>query len=157
MDAIQREIASFESLVPRADEASMVLKAHLVLEESLWKFLLARLPETLVRSMQGENSPVSNGKALVQLAQAVAARDEVPITNDAVLWDALYKVNTLRNKLAHELDPERKKVVSLMRDISRLVLNGVTEHPCRDFYNATMFLVGYLAIDREPMTMKDVE
>ena len=136
----------------------MVLKAHLILEESLWKFLLARLPETLVKSYRGENSPVSSGKALVQLAQAVASRDEVPISNEAVVWDALYKVNSLRNKLAHELEPQRKKVVALMKDICRLVLNADgSEHPSRDFYDATLVLVGYLAIDRQPMTMADVE
>ncbi len=135
----------------------MVLKAHLILEESLWKFLLARLPEALVTSFRGENSPVSSGKALVQLAQAVASRDSIPISNDAVVWDALYKVNSLRNKLAHELEPQRKKVVALMKDVCRLVLKDEpSEHPNRDFYHATMLLVGYLAIDREPMTIADV-
>ncbi len=157
MDAIERDIATFESLVPRGDEASMVLKAHLILEESLWKFLSARLPEALVTSYRGENSPVSSGKALVQLAQAVASLDEIPISNDAVVWDALYKVNSLRNKLAHELEPQRKKVVALMKDVCRLVLKDEpSEYPGRDFYHATMLLVGYLAIDREPMTMADV-
>jgi hypothetical protein len=158
MDAIEHDIATFESLVPRGDEASMVLKAQLILEESLWKFLLARLPADLVASFRGENSPVSCGKALIQLAQAVASRDEIPISNDSVVWDALYKVNSLRNKLAHELEPQRKKVVTLMKDVCRLVLKEeLSGHPSRDFYHATLLLVGYLAIDRRPMTMADVE
>lgn len=158
MDALESDIATFQSLVPRGDEASMVLKAHLILEESLWKFLLARLPEALVSSFRGENSPVSGGKALIQLAQAVASRDEIPISNDAVVWDALYKVNTLRNKLAHDLEPNRTKVVALMKQVCRLVLNvEPQEHPSRDFYHATMLLLGYLAIDREPMNMADTQ
>lgn len=157
MDSFEHDMETFKKLVPLGDEASMVLKAHLILEESLWKFLLARLPETLVTSFRDENSSVSSGKALVQLAQAVASRDEIPISNEAVVWDALYKVNSLRNKLAHELAPKRTKVIALMKDICRLVLNDSdSEQPSRDFYCVTLLLVGYLAIDCKPMTMADV-
>jgi hypothetical protein len=157
MNEIEKEIARFEALVPLGDEASMVLKAHLILEESLWQFLAARLPQALIESLQGENSPVSSGKALIQLAEAVAARDELPTSNSAVLWTALYKVNSLRNRLAHELEPARKKIVSLMSDISQIVMGHVTEHPSRDFYDATKVLVGYLLIDRRPITFQDLE
>lgn len=156
MDAFEHDMETFKKLVPLGDEASMVLKAHLILEESLWKFLLARLPETLVTSLRDEDSSVSSGKALVQLARAVASRDEIPISNEATVWDALYKVNSLRNKLAHELEPRRAKVVTLMKEVCRLVLkDSDAEVLCRDFYFATLLLVGYLAIDREPMTVSD--
>ena len=158
MNAIERDIKTFQSLVPLGDEASMVMKAHLILEESLWKFLAARLPEELVVTFSDEYSPVSNGKALVQLAQALASRDEIPISQDEVVWAALYKVSNLRNKLAHDLDPQRKKVVSLMKDVCRLVLRiDDTVEPMRDFYLATMLLVEYLQIDREPMTLADID
>ena len=67
-------------------------------------------------------------------------------------------VSNLRNKLAHELDPQRKRVVSLMKDVCRLVLRiDDTVEPMRDFYLATLLLVQYLAIDREPMTLADVD
>ena len=144
--------------MPLGDEASMVMKAHLILEESLWKFLAARLPEELIVNFSDEYSSVSNGKALVQLAQAVASRDEIPISQDEVVWAALYKVSKPRNKLAHELDPQRKKVVSLMKDVCRLVFRiDDTVQPMRDFYLATMLLVEYLQNDREPMTLADVD
>lgn len=158
MNAIEHDIEIFKRLVPLGDEASMVMKAHLILEESLWKFLAARLPEELVVTFSDEQSPVNNGKALVQLAQAVASRDEIPISQDEVVWAALYKISKLRNKLAHELDPQRKKVVSLMKDVCRLVLRiDDTVEPMRDFYLATLLLVQYLAIDREPLTLADVD
>lgn len=157
MDAITYDMETFKKLVPLGDESSMVLKAHLILEESLWKFLLARLPEPLVTTFRTENSPVSNGKALVQIAQAVAARDEIPISNETIVWNALYKINTLRNKLAHELEPNRTKVVRLMKEVIQLVLNEEpSDKLSSDFYHATLLLVGYLAIDRNPMTMADV-
>lgn len=156
MDTITHDIETFKKLVPLGDESSMVLKAHLILEESLWKFLLARLPEPLVLTLQDENSPVKNGKALIQVAQAVAARDQFPISNDAIVWKALYKINSLRNKLAHELDPARKKVEPLMKEVFKLVLNEEpSDELSRDFYDATLLLVGYLAIDRAPTTMAD--
>ena len=156
MDSITHDIETFQNLVPLGDEASMVLKAHLILEESLWKFLSARLPDSLIKEFRDENSPVSSGKALIQLAQAVASRDELPISNEAVVWEALYKTNTLRNKLAHELDPERKKVVNLMNAIYKIVSREEPgEEPSKDFYYAILLLVGYLAIDRQPATMAD--
>lgn len=143
MDTATNDMKEFQTLVPFADESFMILKAHLLLEQSLWKFLSARFP-------------VSNGKGLIQVAEATAARDEIPIVNTEIIWIALYKINSLRNKLVHELNPERKKVVKYMNDVIKLVVNEApTDKPSHDFYLASLILVGYLAIDRNPMTMAD--
>ena len=46
----------------------------------------------------------------------------------------------------------------LMKDVCRLVLRiDDTVQPMRDFYLATMLLVEYLEIDREPMTLADLD
>ena len=45
-----------------------------------------------------------------------------------------------------------------MKDVRRLVLRiDDTVQPMRDFYLATMLLVEYLEIDREPMTLAEVD
>lgn len=156
MDTATNDMKEFQTLVPFADESFMILKAHLLLEQSLWKFLSARLPKELVTEFRREDSPVSNGKGLIQVAEATAARDEIPIVNTEIIWIALYKINSLRNKLVHELNPERKKVVKYMNDVIKLVVNEApTDKPSHDFYLASLILVGYLAIDRNPMTMAD--
>lgn len=125
MDLFQQEIDNFQKIVQIADEATMVLKAHLLIEQSLWKFIASRVNnEILVLEFQDENSPVKNGKALIQLAQALSARDEIPSTECGKMWTSLYKVNSIRNKLVHELDPDRRKVDKHIRELSRAVLAG---------------------------------
>lgn len=156
MDTATSDMIEFEKLVPFKDESFMILKAHLLLEQSLWKFLSARLSKELVKEFRGENSPVSNGKGLIQIAEATAARDEIPIANTEIIWKALYKINSLRNKLVHELNPNRKKIVKDMNEVIKLVVNEApTDEPSHDFYLASLILVGYLAIDRNPTTMAD--
>lgn len=158
MDAIQEEIQNYERIVPFADEATMVLKAHLLLEQSLWKLIAARIADpALIEGLRGENSGVRNGKALVQLAQALAARDEVPMNNGDKIWPALYQLNSLRNRLAHELEPDRKKIEKYMRDVSTSLLGNVTGNLNRDFYHAALLLLAYLGIERQPMTLADTE
>lgn len=158
MDAIEQELANFESIVPYADEATMVLKAHLLLEQSLWKFIAARVADdALIAELRGEYSPVATGKALVQLARAVAARDEVPITHGEKLWPMLLKVNDLRNKFVHDLEPTREKVEKPMRQIIKGLLGESSTELNREFYRATQLLLAYLAIDRAPSTISDFE
>ncbi|MDZ7584429.1 MAG: hypothetical protein U0938_06310 [Thiobacillus sp.] len=106
MDVIEQELQNFKSIVPYADEATMVLKAHLLVEQSLWKFIAARITDAeLITELRDKYSPVATGRALVQLARVVAARDEIPISNGDKLWPALRKLNDLRNTLVHELEP----------------------------------------------------
>lgn len=158
LDFVAEEMGNFEAIVPYADEATMVLKAHLLIEQSLWKFIAARIKdEALVTELRGKYSPVATGKALVQLARAVAARDEGPITNGDTLWPALLKLNDLRNTLVHELEPSRDLIRKPMLAIVRTVLGESSRDLNREFYGATMLLLGYLAIDRAPSTAADFE
>ena len=158
MDVIEQELQNFKSIVPYADEATMVLKAHLLVEQSLWKFIAARIrDDKLITELRGEYSPVATGKALVQLARVVAARDEIPISNGDKLWPALLKLNDLRNTLVHTLEPSRDFVQKPMLKIVNAVLGESTTNLNREFYDATQLLLAYLAIDRAPLTMSDME
>ena len=158
LDTIHAEIENFQNIVPFADEATMVLKAHLLLEQSLWKFISARLSnDDLVTALRCKESEVRNGKALIQLAEAIAARDEVPIDNGEKLWPALYAVNSLRNSLAHEIEPDRKKIEKYMRKVANTVCGEVTDNLNRDFYWAAILLLGYLGISREALDVSDLE
>lgn len=158
MDVIEQEIENFKAIVPYADEATMVLKAHLLIEQGLWKFITARIDDdALIKELRGKYSSVATGKALVQLARAVAALDEIPITNGDKLWPALKQLNDLRNTLVHELEPSRKLIEKPMREIARTVLGESSTDLNREFYGATQLLLAYLAIDRTPSTLSDVD
>ena len=158
MDEILREIENYEKIVPFADEATMVLKAHLLMEQSLWKFVAERIEDAeLLTALRAENSGVRDGKALVQLAQALSTRDDVPIHNEHRVWPALHTLNSLRNKLAHELEPDRKKVERYMREFSKALLGDITGHLNRDFYYAAMIPLADLGINRVPGTWSDTQ
>jgi integrase len=158
VDEINQELANFERIVPLADEATMVLKAHLLLEQSLWMFISERVPDkALITKLRSEHSPVSTGKALIQLAEAVAAGDGVPISNAETLWPTLYKVNDLRNRFVHDLEPSRERVQKPMREIVKVLLGEGSGHLTRDFYYATKLMIGYLVIDRKPSKWSDTQ
>lgn len=158
MDVIEQELQNFRLIVPYADEATMVLKAHLLVEQSLWRFIAARImDDELITELRGKYSPVATGKALVQLARVAASRDEIPISYGDKLWPALLKLNDLRNTLVHELEPSRDFIQKPMLKIVYVVLGEPTTDLNRDFYDATQVLLAYLAIDRAPLMMSDTE
>lgn len=151
MNFVHQEMQLFQDIVPLDDEVAMVLKAHLLLERSLWQFVAVRIgDEDLLKDLQSENSGVKGGKALIQLAQALGSRDEHPIDNAEKLWPALHELNSLRNKVAHSLEPDRRKVSKHMRHIVKVVLGENTNDLQRDFYHAAWLLLGYMGIARQP-------
>jgi hypothetical protein len=79
------------------------------------------------------------------------------MNNGDKIWPALYQLNSLRNRLAHELEPDRKKIEKYMRDVSTGLLGNVTGNLNRDFYHAALLLLAYLGIERQPMTLADTE
>jgi hypothetical protein len=79
------------------DETTVVLRAHLVLEGLLWQYLERRLPNY---------DAVRDGRlSFAQLVCITAALQRSQ--KDARLWEALKRLNALRNELAHDLDEER--------------------------------------------------
>ena len=120
MDNLERDLETFEKLVPHGEEAYMVLKAQLLAEHSLSQYVLARVP-SMEKEIEDRNSPVRSGLGLILLAQALSLRDEIPPTCSEKLWPALKALNTLRNDLAHQLYPNTDTIISRMQNFVKLV------------------------------------
>ena len=156
MDTSTEEEA-FDRLVPFGEAAFVVLRAQLIAEYSLTKYVAARVP-TLAKELDDRNNEVRSGIALILLAQALSLRDEIPPTCSDILWPALKALNALRNDLAHQLYPNTDKIDHRMREFVRIV-SGETvsrgENLNQLFRLAARTVVGYLAIDRTPLTIAD--
>jgi hypothetical protein len=159
MSEVDRAQKTFEELVPHGEESFMVLKAQLLAEHFVSEYVAARVP-SMALVISDRNSPVRSGLALVLLAQALSLRDEVPPACSDVLWPALKKLNTLRNALAHTIYPNNYKITSRMEDFVELVGGQKVasgQNLNQAFWHAANLLVGYLAIDKQPLTRADLE
>lgn len=159
MGEFEQDLDQFEKLVPHGEEAFMVLKAQLLAEHSLSQYVTARVP-AMAEELEERNSPLRGGLALILLAQALSLRDEIPPTCSDKLWPALKALNTLRNDLAHNLYPNSDRVVSRMQEFIKIVSGepvAPNENLNRNFRSCAQVVIGYLAIDRQPMTFADTE
>jgi hypothetical protein len=157
MNEMEQDLRIFEELVPHGEESFMVLKAHLLAEHSLAQYVATRVP-SMVKEIEDRNSPVRSGLALILLAQAVSLRDEIPPACSDKLWPALKALNALRNDLAHNLFPNTDKVINRMKEFVHLVSGEpVTprENLNRSFRHCAHAVIGYLAIDRHPITIAE--
>ena len=100
----------FYTLLPRTnDEILLILKLHLLVEEQIRTFVDERLAD-----------PSALGKAkfdchaVICIAEALCSEDIHPN-----IWEASRKLNSLRNQIAHNLEP--KGIHDRMLDICRLV------------------------------------
>ena len=159
MDEIYQDFKMFEQLVPHGEESFMVLKAHLLAEHSLGQYVISRVP-SMAAEIQERNSPVRSGLALILLAEALSLRDEVEPTCSGILWPALKTLNSLRNDLAHNLYPNTDKITNRMQEFVRIVGGEPTrsgENLNRSFRDCAQAVIGYLAIDRHPLTIQDTK
>jgi hypothetical protein len=112
-DADEHAIASFRKfykLLPRSDDATLViLKLHLLVEEQIRAFVDERLQN---------KEALESGKLVchqvICLAEALCAEDI-----HSNVWEAARKLNSLRNHIAHRLEP--KGVLDRMNHISSLI------------------------------------
>jgi len=161
MNIIDSDMLKFNEMVPHGEEAFMVLKSQLFAEHSVVQFVKARVP-SMDAVIQEKNSPVRSGLALILLAEALSLRDEIPPTCSNVLWPALKLLNSLRNDLAHSLYPNTDKIESRMKKFVLLV-SGDPVLPTdslnlnQQFRACAQLVVGYLAIDRQPLTIEDTK
>jgi hypothetical protein len=106
-------IASFRKFyqfLPRgADLSLLILKLHLLVEEQVCAFADERLPNHAAL----EQAKLDCHMAIC-LAEALSSEDIHPN-----VWEAARKLNTLRNEIAHNLEP--KGVVDRMNHISSLL------------------------------------
>lgn len=151
------EEEAFDSLVPFGEAAYVVLRAQLIAEYSLTKYVAARVP-TLAEELDDRNSPLRSGLSLILLAQALSLRDEIPPSCSDVLWPALKSLNVLRNDLAHQLYPNTDKIDSRMRNFVCIVSGEAVssgENLNQLFRLAAKMVVSYLAIDCTPLAITD--
>lgn len=98
-DEADRRSERYLSLLKReGDLPSIVLRGHLVLEELLYQWLHSHClsPEHLDDARL----------RFSQLVPLVRALQKIPVGPPS-LWQSLSKLNTLRNALAHNLEPPR--------------------------------------------------
>jgi hypothetical protein len=85
-----------------SDLTMMVLKGHLLIEQALYSAIKALVPHPTFIDSARFRFP-----QLVDLARALlpANKDEKRAKLEAMMWDAFAALNTIRNKIAHDLEP----------------------------------------------------
>jgi len=84
---------------PRGAELSLqALKGHLLIEELLRNLVESKLPRPAVLS--ASSAPSFSCSQMICLAEALVPDGQ----SGDWIWDAIKKLNSLRNKLAHRLD-----------------------------------------------------
>lgn len=97
-EADLREIQHLLGHLSSDDVANIVLKGHLVIEESVTEALEinASRPEYL------------EGARLTFAQKLCVCRSASPTLSDGPIWEVVSKLNSLRNALSHSLDGERR-------------------------------------------------
>ena len=112
-EADAHAIASFRKfykLLPRGEDVSLlILKLHLLVEEQVRTFVDDRLPNRVAL----EEAKLECHKVIC-LAEALSSEDIHPN-----VWEAARKLNSLRNHIAHNLEP--KGVIDRMNHIGSLI------------------------------------
>jgi hypothetical protein len=110
----QRQIAAFRrfiDLLPHTKDVDLIiLKAHLLIEEQVNAIAAARLVNPGV--LMGEHRFESVYR--IKLAQSF-----FPAEKHLWVWKALEQLNTLRNRVAHSIEPKGKD--NIMKNVVELV------------------------------------
>lgn len=98
-DVTKRQAEAFRrflTLLPHGKDTELVLlKGHLLIEEQIHQIIKERL-----------KNPDALKDARIECHQAIClAQSLFPLDYQPWLWDALKKLNTLRNKVAHNIEP----------------------------------------------------
>ncbi len=98
---IERIEKLFEGIT---DGTLLILKAHLLLEETLHKEVREHLPnpQHLDKADLNFFRLLCLARALFDNKTGIEKRDRY----NALMWDAMEALNTTRNRLAHHLDPK---------------------------------------------------
>lgn len=151
----------FEIHVPYGDEALMVLKAHLIIEQRLIAFINSRVPPQFAKNaIEDGNSPCRSGLGLILLAEGISLHDEVPQVHASIIWPALKLLNGLRNQLAHELEPDSNKIRSRISKFIEQVAEEVVykeRNINQQFRDCVCYVHALIAIDRCPLSYDDLE
>ncbi len=164
LEEVDKVFCNFDTRVPHGEELFMVLKAHLIIEQALVEFVKIRVAN--IDFNEGDegficnNSPCRNGLGLILLAQGLSLRDEAPQSYANIIWPALKLLNSTRNSLAHELDPNSIKLKKKMTKFIELFREDMptTELDVnKAFRSCAGLLVVYLHLDKQPFLTSDID
>lgn len=143
--------------MPVGDEPSLaVLKAHLLVEEQLWGVVSARLASRgELFSRFEKRFQYSRDVALI--AEALVPSDDVEFHDAQWVWIAIEKLNSVRNRLAHELEPAGVK--ERMTDLVNCASSSqeLTGELRIDFYLAVFLICQTLEQLRQPVDPTDLQ
>jgi len=105
-----------------ADPVLIILKGHLLIERLVRKFILSRLPNS-----EAFDKANFNAAQCIVLAESMCLKNKEP----EWLWKQVKEINTIRNKLAHNLDyesvePRIKNFVSTISNAQKLENRTIT-------------------------------
>ena len=148
----EHAIASFRKFykhIPRTkDQSLVILKLHLLVEEQIRTYVDGRLPH------KEKLAKISCHQAIC-LAEALSTENINP-----AIWEAARKLNSLRNKIAHHLEPEN--ILSQAKNIA--LLFGIENAPSdpqnlsteesilEDFAFAISMVHGAISLHAKPTT-----
>lgn len=148
----QHAIASFRrfyALLPRSDDSSLIIfKLHLLVEEQVRAFVDERL-----RSPKALTAAKLDCHQIICLAESLAGD-----TVHSNFWQAARKLNELRNKIAHSLEPSG--VIDRMIGINKM-LGNIPKDPTSaseilkqfEFSVSTIYLCLSGCVQRKPATV----
>ena len=154
---IQEANELFEAHVPFSDAAFLILKAQLVIELQVLKFIKARTSSDLFDMI--EKRPDFFTRVL--LARALAERDEISPLHADILWDALRLLGKLRNEVAHYLEHKGSSLEDRMAlfietmdpDGELFPRSLLSKDLHQNFRIAAFRLNSLLVINHEPFTL----
>lgn len=159
-DDLKEAIELFETHVPFSDATFLILKAHLVIEVHLLRFIKTRTSPEVFKSIA---HPDTDFRTRVLFARALAERDEITPIHAEILWPALTLLGKLRNDVAHILEHNGSALEDRMRSFVEKVdptselfpkpLSARDLH--RDFRDAAFHLNSLLVINNEPFTVEN--
>jgi hypothetical protein len=96
------------------DHILVVLKGHLLLEREINSLLELKLPNP-------DALKLKEGKGMTFYSKVCLLEALIPKPEPAELWDITKKLNTLRNRFAHNLSPDgiAKEIEEFMNNVER--------------------------------------
>ena len=117
------------------DDQTSILKAHLLLEGMFRDFCSRSLPNP--QHLQGARLTF---KQILLLARSLDTD-----YSDMPLWSVVSHLNSLRNAMAHELEPSAEKIAKLQRMITTATAALDDERDSHSLQDALAFVCGFMS------------
>jgi hypothetical protein len=136
-DALKKIWQCFEILPEERGYEYLILKGHLLAEEEMLNYIKRAVPNA---------TPIIEGRfSFYQLVQIVEAMR--PTGVDTWLWESLRKLNSLRNEMAHNLQPQglerkAKELVKIVAKNTSLDISSTKSDKKETLRSAITLIVG---------------